>query len=331
MKTAVVLGGGGFIGGHLAKRLKSEGYWVRCVDIKPHEYFAHPDICDEFIVGDLRNPNLVKTCLLTPDVVGVDEVYQLAADMGGAGYLFTGENDAGEKITYAEIQTSISDASDGTEGSRLQLGARYNGTFLTYYEAKFGLNTFNRDAIFANDTNIIFEGATNDGNETTLTVADPTSPRIITLPDATGTTVLTSLADADASRGIIAVAAGRFNADGTTVNASNLSCSRTATGNYTLTFGTARPDSNYIITGQIIESTSTKDDVKIHVEEGSQTTTAFNVNIYEGDNIPRDKKSVAINVTLQAIDKTLSENDLDKISKKIIDTVKDKTGAIIRS
>jgi nucleoside-diphosphate-sugar epimerase len=94
MKTAVVLGGGGFIGGHLAKRLKSEGYWVRCVDIKPHEYFAHPDICDEFIVGDLRNPNLVKTCLLTPDVVGVDEVYQLAADMGGAGYLFTGENDA---------------------------------------------------------------------------------------------------------------------------------------------------------------------------------------------------------------------------------------------
>jgi len=94
MKTAVVLGGGGFIGGHLAKRLKSEGYWVRCVDIKPHEYFSHPDICDEFIVGDLRNPNLVKTCLLTPDVVGVDEVYQLAADMGGAGYLFTGENDA---------------------------------------------------------------------------------------------------------------------------------------------------------------------------------------------------------------------------------------------
>lgn len=93
MKTAVVLGGGGFIGGHLAKRLKSEGYWVRCVDIKSHEYFTHDDICDEFIVGDLRNPNLVKTCLLIGNK-GVDEVYQLAADMGGAGYLFTGENDA---------------------------------------------------------------------------------------------------------------------------------------------------------------------------------------------------------------------------------------------
>jgi len=93
MKTAVVLGGGGFIGGHLAKRLKSEGYWVRCVDIKPHEYFNHEDICDDFIVGDLRNFNLVKSSLIIGNQ-GVDEVYQLAADMGGAGYIFTGENDA---------------------------------------------------------------------------------------------------------------------------------------------------------------------------------------------------------------------------------------------
>ena len=66
-KTAIVLGGGGFIGGHLAKRLKSEGYWVRCVDIKNHEHFNHSEICDEFIVGDLRNSHLVQTCLLTPD------------------------------------------------------------------------------------------------------------------------------------------------------------------------------------------------------------------------------------------------------------------------
>ena len=93
MKTAVVLGGGGFIGGHLAKRLKSEGYWVRCVDIKPHEYFNHEDICDDFIVRDLRNFNLVKSSLIIGNQ-GVDEVYQLAADMGGAGYIFTGENDA---------------------------------------------------------------------------------------------------------------------------------------------------------------------------------------------------------------------------------------------
>ena len=93
MKTAVVLGGGGFIGGHLAKRLKSEGYYVRCVDIKSHEYFKHDEICNDFIVGDLRNPNLVKSSLII-DGNGVDEVYQLAADMGGAGYIFTGENDA---------------------------------------------------------------------------------------------------------------------------------------------------------------------------------------------------------------------------------------------
>ena len=93
MKTAVVLGGGGFIGGHLAKRLKSEGYYVRCVDIKSHEYFKNDEICDDFIVGDLRNLNLVKSSLIV-DGNGVDEVYQLAADMGGAGYLFTGENDA---------------------------------------------------------------------------------------------------------------------------------------------------------------------------------------------------------------------------------------------
>lgn len=93
MKTAVVLGGGGFIGGHLARRLKSEGYYVRCVDIKSHEYFKHDEICNDFIVGDLRNPNLVKSSLII-DGNGVDEVYQLAADMGGAGYIFTGENDA---------------------------------------------------------------------------------------------------------------------------------------------------------------------------------------------------------------------------------------------
>ena len=75
----------------MPKRLKSEGYWVRCVDIKPHEYFNHEDICNDFIVGDLRNYNLVKSSLLY-DNQGVNEVYQLI-DMGGAGYLFTGEND----------------------------------------------------------------------------------------------------------------------------------------------------------------------------------------------------------------------------------------------
>lgn len=90
MKKVIVLGGGGFIGGHLAKRLKSEGHWVRVCDIKRHEYFNQDEICNEFIVGDLRDPNVVS--LVIDDTI--DEVYQLAADMGGAGYIFTGENDA---------------------------------------------------------------------------------------------------------------------------------------------------------------------------------------------------------------------------------------------
>jgi nucleoside-diphosphate-sugar epimerase len=87
VKKVLVNGAGGFIGGHLVKRLKAEGCYVRAVDLKPHE-FAHLP-ADEFIVGDLRNPRFVS------DVVGgIDVVYQLAADMGGAGYIFTGEHDA---------------------------------------------------------------------------------------------------------------------------------------------------------------------------------------------------------------------------------------------
>ena len=87
-KAAIVCGAGGFIGGHLVKRLKQEGYWVRGVDIKEHEYWN--DEADDFVVGDLRD---VAICHNLFDRQ-IDEVYQLAADMGGAGYLFTGENDA---------------------------------------------------------------------------------------------------------------------------------------------------------------------------------------------------------------------------------------------
>ncbi len=88
MKRILVNGAGGFIGGHLVKRLKAEGFWVRGVDLKAHEFA--PSAADEFIRGDLRDPALVERA-----VQGVDEVYQLAADMGGAGYIFTGEHDAG--------------------------------------------------------------------------------------------------------------------------------------------------------------------------------------------------------------------------------------------
>ena len=103
MKKAVVLGGGGFIGGHLAKRLKQEGFWVRVVDIKNHEYFQHDDICHEFILGDLRDPNLVAS-VIDEDI---DELYQLAADMGGAGYIFTGDNDANVMHNSALINLNV--------------------------------------------------------------------------------------------------------------------------------------------------------------------------------------------------------------------------------
>jgi nucleoside-diphosphate-sugar epimerase len=87
MKRVLVNGAGGFIGGHLVKRLKREGYWVRGADLKRHEYAPSP--ADEFVVGDLRDPDVVAEV-----VRDIDIVYQLAADMGGAGYIFTGEHDA---------------------------------------------------------------------------------------------------------------------------------------------------------------------------------------------------------------------------------------------
>tara|TARA_R110000744_G_scaffold90277_2_gene175300 strand:+ start:2182 stop:3183 length:1002 start_codon:yes stop_codon:yes gene_type:complete len=87
-KRIIVLGAGGFIGGHLCNQLQKEGHWVRGVDIKEHEYFDN--VGDEFIVGDLRDPKVVENVIEE----NADEVYQLAADMGGAGFVFTGENDA---------------------------------------------------------------------------------------------------------------------------------------------------------------------------------------------------------------------------------------------
>ena len=101
MKNILILGGGGFIGGHLGKKLKAQGHWVRIVDIKDHEYLDFGEICNDFILDDLRNPSVVSQAMLGPNqtsledkVNSFDEVYQLAADMGGAGYIFTGEHDA---------------------------------------------------------------------------------------------------------------------------------------------------------------------------------------------------------------------------------------------
>jgi nucleoside-diphosphate-sugar epimerase len=103
MKKAIILGGGGFIGGHLGKRLKNEGYHVRIADIKHHEYFNHEDICHEFIKADLRDPKAVEL-VVTEDC---DELYQLAADMGGAGYIFTGDNDANVMHNSALINLNV--------------------------------------------------------------------------------------------------------------------------------------------------------------------------------------------------------------------------------
>jgi nucleoside-diphosphate-sugar epimerase len=88
MKAALVLGAGGFIGNHMVKKLKEEGYWVRGVDLKYPEFGE--STADQFIIGDLRSPETL-TRLFTRTY---DEVYQFAADMGGAGYIFTKEHDA---------------------------------------------------------------------------------------------------------------------------------------------------------------------------------------------------------------------------------------------
>lgn len=110
MKKILVLGGGGFIGGHLAKRLKNEGNWVRVVDIKNHEYFSADEICHDFVKGDLRDPRLVAEVFAIKSdnkTESFDEVFQLAADMGGAGYIFTGENDANVMHNSALINLNV--------------------------------------------------------------------------------------------------------------------------------------------------------------------------------------------------------------------------------
>jgi GDP-D-mannose 3',5'-epimerase len=114
-KTALVLGAGGFIGNHLVNRLKSEGYWVRGVDLKHPEYQAKSS-ADDFIIGDLRDQYTVHQALFIPWLISAnsagtfDEVYQLAADMGGAGYIFTGANDANVMHNSATINLNVVDA-----------------------------------------------------------------------------------------------------------------------------------------------------------------------------------------------------------------------------
>ena len=115
-KTALVLGAGGFIGSHMVKRLRSEGYWVRGVDLKYPE-FSETE-ANEFVIADLRNRFLMRRCIRYGGETGnfhsqiedkflqpFDEIYQFAADMGGAGFVFTGENDA--DIMHNSVQINL--------------------------------------------------------------------------------------------------------------------------------------------------------------------------------------------------------------------------------
>jgi GDP-D-mannose 3', 5'-epimerase len=103
MKKALVLGAGGFIGSHLVNRLKKDGFWVRGVDLKYPEF--SPTQADHFVIGDLREQSVCREIL---DQY-FDQVFQLAADMGGAGYIFTGENDADVMHNSAMINLNIVD------------------------------------------------------------------------------------------------------------------------------------------------------------------------------------------------------------------------------
>jgi len=113
MKKILVLGGGGFIGSHLVKKFKNEGHWVRVVDLKYPEFSKSP--ADDFIIGDLRSQ---PVCDKAFDI-RFDEVYQLAADMGGAGYIFTGEHDADIMHNSALINLNVVERCHKTKVGRV--------------------------------------------------------------------------------------------------------------------------------------------------------------------------------------------------------------------
>lgn len=112
-ERVLVTGAGGFIGTHLVERLKNEGFWVRGVDLKFPEFSETK--ADDFIIGDLRDPKVVKKILDQP----FDEVYQLAADMGGAGFVFTGDHDADIMHNSAMINLNILEASKNAKIKRI--------------------------------------------------------------------------------------------------------------------------------------------------------------------------------------------------------------------
>ena len=145
-KTALVLGAGGFIGSHMVKRLRSEGYWVRGVDLKRPEFSDTQ--ANEFIQGDLRDVDFVRRCIRFSGHLGnfyqqiaekfmqpFDEIYQFAADMGGAGFVFTGENDADIMHNSVTINLNVLDEQrkfNETVGNRTKIF--YSGSACMYPE-----------------------------------------------------------------------------------------------------------------------------------------------------------------------------------------------------
>jgi GDP-D-mannose 3',5'-epimerase len=146
-KTALVLGAGGFIGSHMVKRLREEGYWVRGVDLKYPEYSVSQ--ANEFVIGDLRDVNLVRRAVRFTGYLGnfykdiadkfaepFDEIYQFAADMGGAGFVFTGENDADIMHNSVTINLNVLDEqrklNEITEQNRTKIF--YSGSACMYPE-----------------------------------------------------------------------------------------------------------------------------------------------------------------------------------------------------
>jgi GDP-D-mannose 3',5'-epimerase len=101
MKSVLVCGAGGFIGAHLVRRLKAEGAWVRGCDLKQPDFGE--SAADDFVLGDLRDPQLAGAVIDRR----FDEIYQLAADMGGAGFIFTGENDADIMHNSAQMNLNV--------------------------------------------------------------------------------------------------------------------------------------------------------------------------------------------------------------------------------
>ena len=137
-KTALVLGAGGFIGSHMVKRLRKEGYWVRGVDLKYPEFSKTE--ANEFVCGDLRDVEIVRRVIRFGGYTGnyyaqivdkflepFDEIYQFAADMGGAGFIFTGENDADIMHNSASINLNLLE-----EQKKLNKDKKVNQTKIFY-------------------------------------------------------------------------------------------------------------------------------------------------------------------------------------------------------